>query len=175
MIVVPCYSKGGCSPGHLLEMHISGSTPNLLNQSLYLTWPPSEVYQGFPDHSVGKESACNAGDPSSIAGLGRSPGEGKGYSLQYSGLENSMDCIVHGVANSRTFYWDVCVLKFEKHWFRSGVNKQQSIGQTQPVPCFCTAHELRMAFTYLNGWNFFQNDNTTLWHENYMKFTFQCP
>ena len=48
---------------------------------------------GFPDSSVGKESACNAGDPGSIPGLGRSPGEGKGYPLQYSGLENSMDCI----------------------------------------------------------------------------------
>ena len=43
----------------------------------------------FPDSSVGKESICNAGDLRSIPGLGRSPGEGKGYSLQYSGLENS--------------------------------------------------------------------------------------
>ena len=57
---------------------------------------------GFPDRSVGKESACNAGDPSSIPGLGRSPVEGKGYPLQYSGLENSMDCIVHRVAKSQT-------------------------------------------------------------------------
>ena len=48
--------------------------------------------------SAGKESVCNAGDLGSIPGLGRSPGEGKGYPLQYSGLENSMDCIVHGVA-----------------------------------------------------------------------------
>ena len=56
----------------------------------------------FPDSSVGKESTYNAGDPSSIPGLGRSPGEGKGYLLQYSGLENSMDCIVHGVAKIRT-------------------------------------------------------------------------
>ena len=53
---------------------------------------------GFPYSSVGKESACNAGDLGSISGLGRSPGEGKGYPLQYSGLENSMECIVHGVA-----------------------------------------------------------------------------
>ena len=44
---------------------------------------------GFPDSSVGKESACNAGDLGSIPGLGISPGEGKGYPLQYSGLENS--------------------------------------------------------------------------------------
>ena len=51
--------------------------------------------------SAGKESACNAGDPGLIPGLGRSPGEGNGYPLQYSGLENSMDCIVHWVANSQ--------------------------------------------------------------------------
>ena len=53
---------------------------------------------GFPCGSAGKESACNAVDLDSIPGLGRSPGEGKVYPLQYSGLENSMDCIVHGVA-----------------------------------------------------------------------------
>ena len=52
--------------------------------------------------SAGKESTRNEGDLGSIPGLGRSPGEGKGYSLQYSGLENSMDCIVHGVTKSRT-------------------------------------------------------------------------
>ena len=56
--------------------------------------------------SAGKESACNVGDLGSIPGLGRSPGEGKGYPLQYSGLENSMDCIVHGVAKSRTWLSD---------------------------------------------------------------------
>ena len=48
---------------------------------------------GFPNSSAGKESTCNAGDLGSIPGLGRSPGEGKSYPLQYSGLENSMDCI----------------------------------------------------------------------------------
>ena len=52
---------------------------------------------GFPGGSAGKESACNAGDLGLISGLGRFPGEGNGYPLQYSGLENSMDCIVHGV------------------------------------------------------------------------------
>ena len=62
--------------------------------------------KGFPDSSVGKESACNAGDPRLIPGSGRSPGEGKGYPLQYSGLENSMDCIVQGVANSWTQWSD---------------------------------------------------------------------
>ena len=57
---------------------------------------------GFPGGSAGKESSRNAGDLGSIRGLGRSPGEGKGYLLQYSGLENSMDCIVHGVTESDT-------------------------------------------------------------------------
>ena len=57
---------------------------------------------GFPRGSAGKESTCNAGDLGSIAGLGRSPGEGNSYPLQYSGLENSMDCIVNGVAKSQT-------------------------------------------------------------------------
>ena len=52
---------------------------------------------GFPDSSVGKESACNAGDPGSIPGSGRSTGEGIGYPLQYSGQENFKDSIVHGV------------------------------------------------------------------------------
>ena len=56
----------------------------------------------FPCGSAGKESSCNAGDLGSIPGLGRFPGEGKGYPLQYSGLENSMDDIVHGVAKSQT-------------------------------------------------------------------------
>jgi len=57
---------------------------------------------GFPCGSAGKESACNAGDLGLIPELGRSPGEGKGYPLQYSGLENSMDCTVHGVAKNWT-------------------------------------------------------------------------
>ena len=60
------------------------------------------LYWGFPHSSVGKESAYNVGDLDSIPGLGRCPGEEKGHPLQYSGLENSMDCIVHGVAKSRT-------------------------------------------------------------------------
>ena len=58
------------------------------------------VFLGFPCGSAGKESACNAGDLGSIPGLGRSPGEGKGYPLQYSGLKNSMDCIVCGITKS---------------------------------------------------------------------------
>ena len=60
------------------------------------------VGMGFPGGSAGKESACNEGDLGSIPGWGRSPREGEGYPLQYSGLENFMDCIVHGASNSRT-------------------------------------------------------------------------
>ena len=63
---------------------------------------PTPVFLGFLDGSAGKESASNEGDLGSIPGLGRSPGEGIGYPLQYSGLENPMDCIVHGVAKSQT-------------------------------------------------------------------------
>ena len=61
---------------------------------------------GSPGGSAVKESACNVG-LGSIPRLGRSPWEGNGYPLQYSGLENSMDCIVHGVAESRTWMSDV--------------------------------------------------------------------
>ena len=60
------------------------------------------VFLGFSCGSAGKESTCNAGDLGSIPGLGRSPGEGKSYPFQYSGLENSMDCIVHEIAKSWT-------------------------------------------------------------------------
>ena len=59
------------------------------------------MYLGFPGGSAGKES-CSVGDLGSIPGLGRSPGEGNCYPLQYSGLENSMDCIVHGVTKNWT-------------------------------------------------------------------------
>ena len=60
------------------------------------------VFLDFPCGSAGKESTCSAGDQGPIPGLGRPPGEGKGYPLQYSGLENSMNSIVHGVAKSQT-------------------------------------------------------------------------
>ena len=69
---------------------------------------------GFPCGSAGKESACSAGDLGLLPGLGWSPGEGKGYPLQYSGLENSMDCRVHGVANSWTRLRDFHFTKFSE-------------------------------------------------------------
>ena len=62
---------------------------------------------GFPGGSAGKESACNVGDLGLIPGLGRSPGGGKGYPLQYSGLENCTDCRVHGVTKSWTRLFDI--------------------------------------------------------------------
>ena len=62
---------------------------------------PTPVSLGFP-YGSDKESASNAGDLGSIPGLGRFPGEEKGYPFQYSGLENYIDCIVNGVSKSRT-------------------------------------------------------------------------
>ena len=69
--------------------------------------PPSTPLKGFPGGSDGKESACNTGNPGSIPGLGRYPGEGNGCPLQYSCLENSKDrgawqVTVHGVTKSQT-------------------------------------------------------------------------
>ena len=63
----------------------------------------SPIVKGFSHSSVGKESACNSGDLGSIPGLGRSPGEGKTYPFQYSGLENSMDSPWSGKELDTTF------------------------------------------------------------------------
>ena len=63
---------------------------------------PTPIFLGFPCDSAGKESPWNEGDLGSIPGLGRSSGEGQGHPLRYSGLENSMDCRVHGVTKSQT-------------------------------------------------------------------------
>ena len=80
----------------------------------------SEFKGGFPCGSAGKDSACNAGDLGLIPGLRSSPGEGKGYPLKYSGLGNSMDCIVHGVAKSRKRLRDL-------HFTSLGLNKRMSL------------------------------------------------
>ena len=86
---------------------------------------PTPVFLGFPGGSVGKESACNAGDLGLIPGLGRFPWRGNGYPLQYSGLENSslensMDYIVHGLAKNKTglsvFHWIT-----ELEWTGTGI------------------------------------------------------
>ena len=60
------------------------------------------LLEGLLGGSDGKESTCNAGDQGLIPWLGRSPGEGKGYLPQYSGLENSMGCIVMGLQKTQT-------------------------------------------------------------------------
>ena len=73
---------------------------------------PTPVFLGFPGDSASKESTCNAGDLGLISGLGRPPGEGNGCPLQYSGLEDSIDCIAHGVAKSRT-----CLSDFHTHTY----------------------------------------------------------
>ena len=65
----------------------------------YLKQAPLTIHY---DDSSGKESTCNAEDPSLIPGSGRFAGEGKGYKLQYYCLENSMDSIVHGISKSQT-------------------------------------------------------------------------
>ena len=88
------------------DFPLKGCCPGRWSGNLKVYWWKNEsvwwVKLSKPDSSVGKESLCNAGDLSSIPGLGRSPGEGKGYPLQYSCLENSMDSVVHGVAKSWT-------------------------------------------------------------------------
>ena len=73
--------------------------------------------KGFPCGSAGEQSTCNARDLGLIPELGRSPGERKSHPLQYLGLENSMDCIVHGIAKSWTQLSD----------FHLTYNKEQTI------------------------------------------------
>ena len=75
---------------------------------------PTPVFLDFPCGSAGKESTCNEWDLGSIPGLEISSGEGKGYPLQYSGLENSMGCIVHGVTKSQTRLSNFHLLFLEK-------------------------------------------------------------
>ena len=84
---------------------------------------PTPGFLGFPCGSAGKQSACNAGDLGLIPGLGRSLGEGNSHPLQSSGLENSMDCKVHGVAKSWTQLSDFhfhfifsCMPRREENW-----------------------------------------------------------
>ena len=77
------------------------------------------VFLGFHRGSAGKESACNTGDLGSVPGLGRHPGQGKGYPLQYSGLENTMACIVHGVTESDVTFTFTFALVLLVHRFLS--------------------------------------------------------
>ena len=72
---------------------------------------PTPVFLGYSDGSAGKEYTCNVGDLGFIPGLARAPGEGNSYPLQYSGLENSMSCIVHRVTKSTTRLNDFHMIK----------------------------------------------------------------
>ena len=84
------------------EMVLEIPWPQAPIQAWGINWVLT-VFQGaFLVAQMVKESTCNVGDLSSIPGLGRCPGKGKGHPLLCSGLENSMDCIVHGVAKSQT-------------------------------------------------------------------------
>ena len=97
------------TPGNYIWKYL----PSILDKNLVKVCIAFFTKNTEYDSSVGKESACNAGDPSSIPGLGRSPGEGKGYPFQYSGLENSINCQVHGVTKSRTRLSDFHFQKYE--------------------------------------------------------------
>ena len=104
------------------------------------------VIMGFPCGSAGKESACNVRDMGSIPRLWRSPGEGKGYPLQYSGLENSMDCIVHGVAKSQTWLSDFHLTVVIQ--FTSGRSLFQE--ETSSIGIHCWLHIFLVIFAVLN-------------------------
>ena len=97
-------ARGGTDPntvGRSLPESVMGRPEEqVLNIGGFGVWWP--WMWGFPGGSDSKESTCNAGDLGLIPGLGRCPGEGNGYPPQYSGLENSMDCKVHGVEKSWT-------------------------------------------------------------------------
>ena len=97
---------------------------------------PTPVFFGFPGGSAGKESACNVGDLGSMPGLGRSPREGYGYPLQYSGLKKSMNCIVHGVAKSRTrlsdFHFHKPINNDSFRWIVKGFSHTYTCIQSPP-------------------------------------------
>ena len=94
----------------------------------------------FPDSSVAEESTSNAGDLGSIPGSGRSVGEGNRYPLQYSDLGNSMDCIVHGVANSRTQLNDFHFhLNGKARWCECVFGGEQTSCEVKDSICPCRA------------------------------------
>ena len=97
-----------------------------------IPWEP-----GPPYCSASKESACNVGDLGSIPGLRRSPGEGKGYPLQYSGLENSIDCIVHVIAKNRTQLSDTLLGNNDTSGQKQQVLETQEMSQTGDLPTQC--------------------------------------
>ena len=107
---------------------------------------PTPISLGFPRGSTGKQSACNAGGLGLIPGLGRSHGEGKGYPRQYSGLQNSMDCIVHGVAKSWTWL----------RGLRFSDNSQRTTNFNR-FKKFIQHHQKSRKFKLQNNWMYFFN------------------
>ena len=113
---------------------------------------------GFPGGSVGKESdysAGDTGDTGSIPGLGRSPGEGKAYSFQYSGLENSMDCIVYGITKSQTWLSD-----FHFHFISPATHlrwrniwKSICLRSISFKNCFFFYKEINASILHTHKWN----------------------
>ena len=79
---------------------------------------------GLPCGSAGKEPTCNGGGLGSIPGFRRSPGEGKGYTVQNSSLDNSMDCTVHEVAKSWTRLSDFKFTSLHFHFTKAIINRQ---------------------------------------------------
>ena len=116
-------NKGGSKPSFFSDLSDLGQINLFLLASIFLTFKLEKIlgntpyllkimwqiikmnHMNYPGCSAGKESACNVGDLGSIPGLGRSLGEGKGYPLQYSGLENPINCRVHGVTEWDTTGW----------------------------------------------------------------------
>ena len=96
MIIVCMFSDRSVGKESAWNAGDPGSIPRLGRSTAEGIGYPLAVFLGFPGGSAGKEFAYNAGHLGLIPGLRRSPGKGKGCPLQYSGLENSMDCIVHG-------------------------------------------------------------------------------
>ena len=94
----------------LVKIHLQCRRPRFDSWVRKICWRrdrlSTPVFLDFPCGSAGKEPTCNVGDLCSIPALERSPGEGKGYPLQSFGLENSMDCILHGVTKSWTQLYD---------------------------------------------------------------------
>ena len=121
-----------------LQVPLSSTMPRSLLKFTSTEWGPLG--------SAGKESACNGGDLGSVPGLGRSPGEGKGHPLQYSGLENSMDSIVHGVTKNWT-----CLSDFHFSLLSQWCYLTISSSFT---PCFFSLQSIPASRSFVMSWLF---------------------
>ena len=129
---------------------------------------------GFPCGSAGKESICNVGDLGSIPGLERSPGEGKGYLLQYSGLENSMNCIVYGIAKSQVWlsnFWAFLVAQLVKKPPAMQDTWVWSLGWEDPLEEGMATHSNILAWRI--PWTI-QSMGLQRVRHNWATFTFTC-